>query len=73
VDDLRLQYPGLRVRASTVHGYALRLVCDVAEHEQPDLIVVGQGRARRSSAPLSRRASRALVERSSCAVLLVAS
>jgi nucleotide-binding universal stress UspA family protein len=71
--DLRLQYPGLRVRTSTVHGYPLRVVCDAAEQEQPDLIVVGQGRARRSSAPLSRRASRALVERSACAVLLVAS
>jgi nucleotide-binding universal stress UspA family protein len=45
----------------------------VAEQEQPDLIVVGQARARRSTAPLSRRASRALVGRSSCAVLLVAS
>lgn len=71
--DLRLRYPSLRVRTSTVHGYPLRVVCDVAEHERPDLIVVGQGRPRRSSALLSRRASRALVERSSCAVLLVAS
>ncbi len=73
VADLCLQYPGLRVRTSTVQGHPLRVVCDVADSEQPDLIVVGQGRARRSGAPLSRRASRALVERSSCAVLLVAS
>jgi len=63
-------YPGLRVRTSEVRGEPLRTVCDMAENERPDLIVVGHGRA---GALLSRRASNALVERAPCAVLLVAS
>jgi nucleotide-binding universal stress UspA family protein len=71
--ELQLRYPGLRVRTSTVQGYPLRIVRDAAASEQPDLIVVGHGRSRHGAAVLSRRASKALVERSSCAVLLVAS
>jgi len=64
------QYPGLRVRTSEVRGQPLRTVCDMAKNERPDLIVVGHGRA---GALLSRRASKALVERADCAVVLVAS
>jgi nucleotide-binding universal stress UspA family protein len=64
------EYPGLRVRTSEVRGQPLRTVCDMAKNEQPDLIVVGHGRA---GALLSRRASKALVERADCAVVLVAS
>ena len=67
------QYPHLRVRTSQARGDALRTVCAVAEHERPDLIVVGQGNGRRGRRLLSRRASNALVERAPCAVLLVAS
>lgn len=67
------QYPHLRVRTSVARGDALRTVCQVAEDEHADLIVVGRGGGRRSSRLLSRRASTALVERAPCAVLLVAS
>jgi len=66
-------YPGLRLRTVEARGYALRSVCDVAEDERPDLIVVSHGRAGRGNSLLSRRASKALVERAPCAVLLVAS
>lgn len=66
------QYPHLRVRTSDARGDALRTVCQVAEDERADLIVVGRG-GRRGSRLLSRRASNALVERAPCAVLLVAS
>ncbi len=65
-------YPHLRVRTSDARGDALRTVCEVAERERPDLIVVGHGGGRRG-ALLSRRGSNALVERAPCAVLLVAS
>lgn len=73
VGRLGHDYPGLRVRASEARGSSLRTVCDVAAEERPDLIVIGHGGARRGQAPLSRRASNALVERAGCAVLLVAS
>ena len=66
-------YPGLRVRLTAASGNALRTVCDTAEAEQADWIVVGQGRARRRGALLSRRAGRALVQRAAGTVLLVAS
>ena len=67
------QYPHLRVRTSEARGDALRTVCQVAEDERPDLIVVGRGSGRRGGSLLSRRASNALAERVPCAVLLVAS
>lgn len=70
---LRADYPGLRLRTTAATGNPLRTVCDVADAEKPDLIVVGQGRARRAGALLSRRAGRVLVERAAGAVLLVAS
>jgi len=69
---VRDAYPDLRIRTSDARGDALRTVCEMAETERPDLIVVGHG-ARRGNALLSRRASSALVERAPCAVLLVAS
>lgn len=49
-DRLRSDYPGLRVRTSEMRGHALRTVCDVAEDERPDLIVVGHGRLRAGTA-----------------------
>ena len=73
VRRLRSDYPGLRLRTKQATGDPVRTVCDVAEDEQPDLIVVGQARTRGSGALLSRRAGKALVERASGAVLLVAS
>lgn len=66
-------FPHLRVRTSEARGDALRTVCQVAEDERPDLIVVGRSGNRRGTGLLSRRASNALVERAPCAVLLVAS
>ena len=71
--DVSDDYPDLRVRTSEARGDALRTVCKVAEHERPDLIVVGHNGTRRGNGLLSRRASYALVERAPCAVLLVAS
>ena len=73
VRRLQTDYPALRIRTQEAPGNPLRTVVDVAEDERPDLIVVGQSRSRRSGALLSRRAGRALVERASGAVLLVAS
>jgi len=73
LDRLRDDYPALRIRSSEARGDALRTVCDAAENERPDLIVVGHGRGARGGALLSRRASNALVARAPCAVLLVAS
>jgi nucleotide-binding universal stress UspA family protein len=70
--QLALEYPGLRIRTSEVRSLPLHALCDVAEDEQADLIVVAQGGGRRSGALLSRRASTALVERAPCAVLVVA-
>ena len=70
---LRQDYPGLRVRTRVATGNALRTVCDTAELENPDWIVVGQGRGGRRGALLSRRAGRALVQRAAGTVLLVAS
>ena len=66
-------YPGLRLRTKSATGNPLRTVCDTAENEKPDWIVVGQGRSRRRGALLSRRAGKALVERVTGPVLLVAS
>jgi len=73
LERLRGDYPDLRIRSSEARGDALRTVCDAADHERPDLIVVGHGRRARGGALLSRRASNALVARAPCAVLLVAS
>ena len=70
--QLALEYPGLRVRTSEVRDHPLRALCEIAEDEQADLIVVAHGGSHRSGALLSRRASTALVERAPCAVLLVA-
>ena len=71
IERLRRDYPSLQVRTSSARGNALNAVCDAADDERPDLILVGQGaNARRS--PLSSRACRALVQRSTCAVLVVA-
>lgn len=66
-------HPGLRLRTTAATGNPLRTVCDLADAEKPDLIVVGHGRARRGRALLSRRAGRALVGRAAGTVLLVAS
>lgn len=70
---LRHDFPGLRVRSMAASGNPLRTVCDMAEHEKADWIVVGQGRGGRRGAVLSRRAGRALVQRARGTVLLVAS
>lgn len=70
--QVELEYPYLRVRTRKIRGVALHALCDVAEDEQADLIVVAQLGGRRRGALLSRRASTALVERAPCAVLLVA-
>lgn len=72
VGRLAREFPGLRVRASEARALPLRALCDVAEDEQPDLIVVAQGRARQRRGFLPKRASSALVERAPCAVVLVA-
>ncbi len=71
LDRLRRDYPGLRLRTSTVRGAALAAVCDAADVERPDLILIGQGRQSGGNA-LSPRACKALVHRSTCTVLLVA-
>ena len=73
VDRLRQAHPGLRLRSSTTQGYPLAAVYGAAAEEKPDLIVIGQHVSGRGSGLLSRRASRALVRRSQCTVLLVAS
>ena len=70
---LRRDYPGLRVRSQRARGNALRTVCEVAEAERPDLIVVQHDRRSRISGLLSRRASSALAQMAHCPVLLVAS
>lgn len=70
---VRRDHPGLRLRTSEARGDPVRAVCQAAQHERPDLIMVGQARWGRGSALISRRASRALVERAPCTVLLVAS
>lgn len=67
---LRQSFPRLRVRNERAAGNPLRAVCQAAEQQGSDLIVVPQGRR---SGLLSRRASKALLERSPCPVLLVAS
>ena len=71
VRRLESDYPGLRLRTSEARGLPVNTLCDVAEKERPDLLVVAQGRRRRG-ALISRRASSALVERAPCSVLLVA-
>jgi len=73
VNRLREAHPGLRLRSSTTQGYPLAAVYGAAAEEKPDLIVIGQHVSGRGSGLLSRRASRALVRRSQCTVLLVAS
>ena len=73
VIPLRRRYPGLRVRSHNARGNAVRNVCQVAEDEGSDLIVVPQGRRAGADALFSRRASRVLAERAPCPVLLVAS
>ncbi len=73
VARLRRDYPQLRLRTSTGQGQALRTMRHVAHDERPDLIVVGQRRRMGGGALLSPRASKALVNQSPCAVLLVAS
>ncbi len=72
VRRLRRDHPELRVRVNEARGHPLRAMSDLARDEQPDLIIVGQGRTGRRGALLSRRASTSLVERAPCAVLLVA-
>lgn len=66
-------FPQLRVRSVQAKGNALRAVCCAAEQEGSDLIVVPQARRGSVSSMLSRRASKALVKRASCPVLLIAS
>lgn len=68
-----LDFPGVRVSRRRVRGNAVRTMCEAAEAERPDLIVVPHGRAATGETLLSRRASRNLVARASCPVLLVAS
>ena len=70
---LRRTHPGLRVRSHSARGNAVRNVCQLAETERPDLIVVPQGGRAGIDALLSKRASKALAERAPCPVLLVAS
>ena len=70
VPRLEGEYPGLRLRARAVRGLPLATLCDAAEDERPDLIVVAHGGGR--GGLLSAQASTALVERVPCAVLLVA-
>lgn len=72
VRRLNREFPGLRARASGTRGLPLRALCDVADHEQPDLIVVAHDSSRRRRGFLPRRATAALVRRSPCAVVLVA-
>lgn len=70
---MQRSFPTLRVRSQQAKGNPLRAVCDAARQEGSDLIVVPQARRGSVSSMLSRRASKALVERASCPVLLVAS
>ncbi|HVL93487.1 MAG TPA: universal stress protein [Acidimicrobiales bacterium] len=72
VAPLTDEFPGLRVRARRARGSAVRTVCEAAAAERPDLVVVPSGRAGRR-ALLSNRASRDLVNRVACPVVLVAS
>ena len=72
VVPLDRRYPEVRVRSRRARGDAVTAVCEAAEQEAPDLIVVPRGGGR-GDAFLSRRASSALVSRAACPVLLVAS
>ncbi len=71
--DMRRDHPGLRLRTSAASGDPVRAVCEAAEHERPDLIVVGRGSWRRGGTAMSKRASRVLVDQALCTVLVVAS
>jgi len=73
LQPLRTAYPGLRLRSQRVRGQNARTVCQVAEEERSDLIVLPQARRGTASIMLSRRASSALAQRAPCPVLLVAS
>ena len=62
----------VRVRSRLARGNPVRAVCEAAVREHADLIVMPHGRAG-GGRILPLRASRALVERAPCPVLLVAS
>lgn len=70
---LARSFPQLRMRNQQASGNPVREVCRAAEQEGSDLIVVPQSRRGSVSSLLSRRATKALVQRAPCPVLLVAS